>query len=185
VLAALDRLEADRNAEVDPLMDRWPIAYPLSIGKVQAGDWASSVPDLLVAEGRLGVALDEPVERARRALEDAVALACEQDPWLRDHPVLVTWWGGQFASGRLPADSDLLHRVARAHTAAGGGSQDTWAGPYGSDLRLLTAAGVPTVHYGPGDSALAHAADERVPVEEVTRAARTLALLALDVCGVG
>lgn len=184
VLAALERLETRRNADVDPLMARWPIAYPLSIGTVRAGDWASTVPDLLVAEGRLGVALDEPVEQARQALERAVAEVCADDPWLREHPVEVTWWGGQFASGRLPADSDLVARVARAHEAAGGGPQDTWGGPYGSDLRLLTAAGVPTVHYGPGDSALAHAADERVPVDEVAHTARALALLALDVCGV-
>lgn len=184
VLAALERLETRRNADVDPLMARWPIAYPLSIGTVRAGDWASTVPDLLVAEGRLGVALDEPVEQARQALERAVAEVCADDPWLREHPVEVTWWGGQFASGRLPADSDLVARVARAHEAAGGGPQETWGGPYGSDLRLLTAAGVPTVHYGPGDSALAHAADERVPVDEVAHTARALALLALDVCGV-
>ena len=183
VMAALERLEAARNADVDPLMRRWPIAYPLSLGTVRAGDWASTVPDLLVAEGRYGVALGEPVEDARAALEEAVAQACADDPWLRAHPVEVTWWGGQFASGRLPADSDLLDRVARAHAAAGGGPQDTWGGPYGSDLRLLTGAGVPTVHYGPGDAALAHAADERVPVAEVHQAARTLALLALDVCG--
>lgn len=183
VLAALDRLEARRNADVDPLMARWPIAYPVSIGKVSAGNWASTVPDLLVAEGRLGVALDEPVEQARMALEAAVAEACAGDPWLRAHPVEVTWWGGQFAPGRLPADSDLLPRVRRAHTAAGGGDQETWGGPYGSDLRLLTAAGIPTVHYGPGDAALAHAADERVPVADVLRCARTLALLTLDICG--
>jgi acetylornithine deacetylase len=43
---------------------------------------------------------------------------------------------------------------------------------------------IPTLHYGPGESALAHAADERVPVDEVLHCARTLALLALDVCGV-
>ena len=73
MLAALERLEAQRNAEVDPMMARWPVAYPLSIGRIEAGDWASTVPDLLVAEGRLGVALDEPVADARRALEDAVA----------------------------------------------------------------------------------------------------------------
>ena len=183
VLAALQRLEAARNADVDPAMARWPIAYPLSIGTVRAGDWASTVPDLLVAEGRYGVALGEPVEDARRELEDAVAAACADDPWLASHPVEVTWWGGQFASGRLPADSDLLERVAAAHAAAGGGAQDTWGGPYGSDLRLLTAAGIPTVHYGPGDAALAHAADERVPLDELHRCARALALLALDVCG--
>jgi acetylornithine deacetylase len=185
LLAALQRLEAARNREVDPLMARWPLAYPLSIGRVQAGDWASSVPDLLVAEGRLGVALDEPVEEARAALELAVAEASAADPWLRDHPATVQWWGGQFASGRLAAGSDLADRVAAAHRAVtGGGTPGRWGAPYGSDLRLLAGAGVPTLHYGPGDAVLAHAPDERVPLADVHTTTRTLALLALDVCGV-
>ena len=55
VLEALTALETRRNVDVDPLVRRWPIAYPISIGTVHAGDWASTVPDLLVAEGRLGV----------------------------------------------------------------------------------------------------------------------------------
>ena len=183
VLAALGRLESDRNRDVDPLMARWTLAYPLSIGKVQAGDWASSVPDLLIAEGRLGVALDEPVEDARAALEQAVAEVSAEDTWLRDHPVSVQWWGGQFASGRLPADSDLADRMSAAHTAVATGTPGRWGAPYGSDLRLLAGAGIPTLHYGPGDAVLAHAPDERVPLAEVHTAARALALLALDVCG--
>ncbi len=51
---ALRDLERRRHDVVDPVMARWPLAHPLSIGTVHAGDWASSVPDLLVAEGRLG-----------------------------------------------------------------------------------------------------------------------------------
>jgi acetylornithine deacetylase len=181
---ALVRLEQRRNTDVDPLMRRWPVAYPLSIGTVQAGDWASTVPGLLVAEGRLGVALDEPVETARAELEAAVAAACAEDQWLREHPVTVQWWGGQFAPGRLPESSDLPDLVARAHAMAGGGTQDVWGAPYGSDLRLLTGlGGIPTVHYGPGDAVLAHAPDESVPIREVVLVARALAVLALDVCG--
>jgi acetylornithine deacetylase len=184
VLAALQALEAARNADVDPLMARWPLAYPLSIGRLAAGDWASSVPDLLVAEGRLGVVLDEPMDSARSALETAVADACDTDPWLRDHPVTVEWWGGQFASGRLPASSDLADRMAAAHTAVGGGPLTTSGAPYGSDLRLLSGiGGIPTLHYGPGDALLAHAPDESVPLAEVATAARALSLLVLDVCG--
>jgi acetylornithine deacetylase len=178
---ALTDLECRRNADVDPLMARWPLAYPLSLGVVRAGDWASSVPDLLVAEGRLGVALGEPVGEAKADLERAVADACAADPWLAAHPATVEWWGGQFASGRLSADSDLDVRVARAHEeATGAGAPDVYGAPFGSDLRLLAGAGIPTVHYGPGDVAVAHAPDEAVPLAEVHAAARTLALLALD-----
>ena len=184
IWSALEDLERERNTDADPLVARWSLPYPLSVGQLTSGSWASSVPDLLVAEGRLGVALDEPTESARRALEDAISVACQHDPWLSDHPASVEWWGGQFASGRLPADSDLLHRVRSAHLAAGGAAQRTWGAPYGSDLRLMNGlGGVPTLHYGPGDTALAHAPNESVPLSEVLTATRTLALLALDLCG--
>ena len=67
VWRALEALEARRHESVDPLAARWDLAHPLSIGIVRAGDWPSSVPDLLVAEGRLGVAIGEPVETAPRS----------------------------------------------------------------------------------------------------------------------
>lgn len=182
---ALHDLERRRHAHVDPMSTRWPLAHPISIGTIHAGDWVSSVPDLLVAEGRLGVALDEPVEHARGELEGAIAEACAADPWLRDHPVEVEWWGGQFASGRLPADSDLVQRVGAAHRIASGNRPfDVWAAPYGSDLRLLTGLGrIPTLQYGPGDVTLAHGPNESVPIEDIVVTARTLAILALDICG--
>ncbi len=181
---ALAELERGRNADVDPLVQRWALAYPLSIGTVHAGDWPSSVPDLLVAEGRLGVALDEDPADARASLERAVAMACDGDDWLRRHPAEIEWWGGQFSSGRLAADSDLLDRVGAAHRAVSDRSIDAWGAPYGSDLRLLNGlGGIPTLHYGPGDAGLAHAPDESVPLADVATTARVLALLALDVCG--
>ena len=183
---ALGELETCRHTHVDPMAARWKLAHPLSIGTVHAGDWASSVPDLLVAEGRLGVALDEPVENARAEFESAVAAACQADDWLRDHPVEVEWWGGQFASGRLSADSDLVDRMQRAHgVASGQRPHEVWAAPYGSDLRLIVGqGGIPTLQYGPGDVALAHGPDELVPVEDIAITARALALMALDICGV-
>lgn len=183
---ALGALETCRHAHVDPMAARWKLAHPLSIGTVHAGDWASSVPDLLIAEGRLGVALDEPVEDAKAEFEAAVGTACQADDWLRTHPVEVEWWGGQFASGRLSADSDLVERMKRAHGIASAlRPQEVWAAPYGSDLRLLVGRGkIPTLQYGPGDVALAHGPDELVPVEDIVITARALALMALDICGV-
>ncbi len=187
VWRALQELEKVRNAEVDPLMRRWPMPYGLSIGRVRCGDWASSVPDLLEADGRLGVALNETPGEARRAFEEAVAEACSVDPWLRNHPVEVEWWGGQFASGRLPMGSDLLDRMRAAHVTATGSAGKTpavWGAPYGSDLRLLSGlGGIPTLHYGPGDAGLAHGPDESVPLHEVETAARALARLAVDYLG--
>ena len=182
VLAGLADLEAQRNRTVDALMHRWPIAYPLSIGTIHAGDWASTVPDLLVAEGRYGIALGEDPAEARRVLEDAIGQICADDPWLREHPVEVQWWGGQFASGSTPLDDPLIGALRDAHCADGAPAPSIYGAPYGSDLRLL-APHMPTVQYGPGDSALAHSPDESVPIAQLEQCARALAHLMIDVCG--
>ena len=184
ILAALQQLEARRNADVDPLMARWPLAYPLSIGTIQSGDWASTVPDLLTAEGRFGVALGENVDDARAELQSAVADACAADPWLRHNPARVTWWGGQFASGMTPLDSSVIAEVERAHREFTGQAPLLYGGPYGSDLRLLMGlGGIPTVQYGPGDAAAAHAPDEYVDMAQVEACAAVLTTLIVDVCG--
>jgi acetylornithine deacetylase len=60
-----------------------------------------------------------------------------------------------------------------------------WSAPYGSDLRLLVNQGrIPTLQYGPGDAMLAHAPNESVPVDDIAITARTLASLAIDICGI-
>ncbi|WP_238019775.1 ArgE/DapE family deacylase [Dactylosporangium sp. AC04546] len=174
IFPVLRALEAARNREVDPMMHRWDVAYPLEIGTVRAGDWASTVPDLLVAEGRFGVALDEPVDEARAVFERTVAEACAGDPWLKEHPVTVEWWGGQFASGRCPSGTDLVRRVQAAHD---GPAPAVVGAPYGSDLRLLTAAGIPTVQYGPGVG-YGHCPDEKVSLSQVFACAETLVRMA-------
>lgn len=185
VFAALRRLEARRNAVKHPIMERWDLPIPIELGTIAAGGWASSVPDRLTSNGRMGVAIGEDVADARHALEEAVAEASAADPWLRDNPVEVQWWGGQFAPGLTDADAAIIGVVERAHAAVSGRAQATWGTPYGSDLRLMTnMGGVPTLHYGPGDASLAHAPRESVPVSELLTAARALTLVALEHCGV-
>lgn len=186
IFAALRRLEAERNTSPEAIMTRWDIAYPIEVGTVHAGDWASSVPDLLVAEGRFGVALGESLDQAREAFAGAVAAACRQDSWLRDHPVQVEWWGGQFAPGRTALDDPIMATLKSAHDTVTARTQSVWGAPYGSDLRLMTElGGVPTVHYGPGDARLAHGPDEQVPIAEVLTASRALALTAMRFCAPG
>jgi acetylornithine deacetylase len=182
--AALARLQAERNRTVDALMEEYPVAYPVSVGRVRCGDWASSVPDLLVAEGRLGVALDEHPDSARAALEGAVAEAARADAFLRDHAPTVRWSGGQFASGRYDGDGGtLLDTLVAAHADVTRGPRPRERGaPYGSDLRLYAEAGVPTLHYGPGEVRLAHGPDESVPIDELVTVTESLVLTLLRSC---
>jgi acetylornithine deacetylase len=184
--AAMHELQRERNRIVDPLMREYPVAYPLVVGRLQAGDWASSVPDRLVAEGRLGVRIDEDLESARDELASWLRVVCEADPFLRDHPPVLTWSGGQFAGGRLPAGHPLGGVVAQAHADVTNGPAPRERGaPYGSDLRLYQGSGIPTLHYGPGDVRLAHSPEEAVEIDEVLRVVEALVLTTLRVAGAG
>ena len=185
IYARLQQLERERNAVPVPLFLDTALPYPISVGRVTAGDWASSVPDLLVAEGRLGVALGEPVADARAALHNAVAEACASDPWLRDNPAEVTWPGGQFASGQIAQDHPFIAQVSSAITDLDGREAPSLsAAPYGSDLRLYSGlGGIPTLHYGPGDVRFAHAPREQVPIAELISVAQSMLVLAARRCG--
>lgn len=179
VHAALRDLETRRNAAfAHPLFAAYETPLALSIGTVRAGEWSSTVPDSLVAEGRYGVGPTEDVAAARRAFEGCVSSL--DDAWLTANPVGVEWWGGQFHPAETSSDSPIIGAVAAAHETVTGAAPPVTGVPYGSDLRLLVnRGGIPSVLYGPGDARIAHRADEFVPVSDLLDVARALALLLL------
>jgi acetylornithine deacetylase len=175
--AALRADEAARNAaETRPEMRALGLPYSTIIGTVHGGDWPSSVPDRLIAEGRYGVRAGQTAAAAEVDLRGVIDAACAADPWLRDHPAALDVWGGRFSSTELPADHPLPVRLAETAGAVLGRRPPLVGVPYGSDMRLLiNAGGTPCVLFGPGDVRVAHAADEYVALAEVEACARTLA----------
>lgn len=178
VLGALEADERARNAaETDPLMTALGLPYPTIVGIVSGGEWASTVLDRVVAEGRYGVRLGQSPADAGRDLRRAIDDANESDPFLRDHPATVEIVGGQFGSGRVPSDHPLPVGLAAAAEAVTGRRPALLGEPYGADMRLFINEGnTPCVMYGPGDVKVAHSADENVPLAEVQECARVLAV---------
>ena len=166
------------------LFARYRLPWPIEVGSVRAGDWASSVPDTLVAEGRYGVAIGEDVSIARRAFDEAIARAAAADPWMREHPPRVEWWGGRFDPAVTDPDDPIVGAVVEAASAVGGSAPPVEGVTYGADMRLLVnVAGIPTILFGPGDVRVAHMPDEYVPVDHLRTAAQVLILAAMRFCG--
>ncbi len=175
--AALRADESVRNAsETRPEMRVLGLPYATMIGTVHGGDWPSSLPDRLVAEGRYGVRAGQTAAAAEAELRAVVGAACAGDPWLRDHPARLDVWGGRFSSCEVPAGHPLAAGLADAAAAVMGHRPALVGVPYGSDMRLLVnEGGTPCVLFGPGDVRVAHAANEQVALAEVVACARTLA----------
>jgi acetylornithine deacetylase len=185
ILAELMALEGRRNHNCsDPLFRDFRVPFPISVGRIEGGDWASSVPDWVRAEGRLGMSPDEDLDGARGALEDALRSLETSDSWLRDHPPELEWWGGSILPARVPLDSPLILELNGALRDLGREGGRLRGVTFGSDMRLLVReAGIPCVLFGPGDIRNAHGIDESASLEEIEFTARALALTALRFCG--
>jgi acetylornithine deacetylase len=177
LLHALEADETARNAaETDPLMAVLGLPYPTIVGKVAGGEWASTVLDRVVAEGRYGVRLGQSPADAGADLRRAIDAANAADPFLCDHPATLEIVGGQFGSGRVPSDHPLPVGLADAAERVTGRRPALLGEPYGADMRLfINEGGTPCVIYGPGDVRIAHSADEHVPLAEVEECAQVLA----------
>ncbi|HWT81706.1 MAG TPA: ArgE/DapE family deacylase, partial [Candidatus Methylomirabilis sp.] len=161
---ALLSLEQCRNeTHRHPLYEGIELPWPLSIGIVTAGSWPSIVPESLIAEGRIGVAIGEQIQDVRRQVEDCVKEAAAKDPWLSQHPPKVEWIGGTWEPSETPRHHSLVRALGEAVEEATSRPAVVRGASYGSDLRLFTNAfGIPGSHFGPGDIRQAHFTDEYV-----------------------
>jgi len=178
---ALIALEQERNRRVDhPLLGKLDLPYPLSIGRLNAGNWSSSVPEELLFEGRIGVAIGEASADVRQQFEQTLYSLAQADPWLRDHPPEIVWSGGQFDPGEIPVDHPLVALCQQSMVDLTGQASELEGAPYGSDLRLLVNQGqIPSILFGPGAVRVAHMPDEYVAIDEVLLAARAYILAAV------
>ena len=185
LVAALERDEARRNdEETDPLMTALGLPYPTIVGTVAGGEWASTVMDRVVVEGRYGVRLGQSPEDAFAELRMAIDAACDADDFLRDHRPALDLTGARFGSARVPSDHSLPTSLADVAEAVTGTRPALLGVPYGADMRLFIDVGdTPCVMFGPGDVRLAHGADERVPLAEVEACARVLAAFVVEQLG--
>ena len=181
----LRELEQERNGVLShPLYDGVSNKVPINIGLVRAGNWASTVPESLVAEGRVGLIPGEEVGPFKDLVSERIATVAERDPWLREHPPKLEWFGGQFAPAEVQPDAPICEALKRAHERVTGEVPTVEGVPYGADMRLFIRFGsMPCVMYGAGDVNVAHAPDEHISVTELLTATTTVACLLADWCG--
>ncbi|MFB6254967.1 MAG: M20/M25/M40 family metallo-hydrolase, partial [Halobacteriaceae archaeon] len=166
---AFDRLAMQRNTEIThPLFEEYPTPWPVNIGTVSAGSWASTVPASLTAEFRIGVAPMESVSEVEAQFDDQLQTVIEDRPWFSEYPPEFERFSVQFEPSEIDSDETIVKAVQNALSDAGLDSYKPVRGAtYGTDARHYITADIPTVVFGPGSIEQAHFPNETIQWDEV------------------
>lgn len=188
LIQALQVLEKEWNerAASDPVYHDVQHPLNLNVGKIKGGDWASSVPAWCDVDLRMAVLPGQDVVEAMKEIENCVAAACRDHPFLSNNPAEVIWNGFQAEGYVVGEDADPALAVM----------QDAYAQVFGPDAKLqerkMTALtdtrfyglyyGIPAFCIGPKAENI-HGFDERVDMASVRDLTVILALFIASWCG--
>ncbi len=173
-LAELDRIDAeDLPRKQHPLLGRPSVHASL----IEGGTGMSTYPDRCSVRIERRTIPGETPDDARTELESACERVRMREVRFRSDVTL------SFA--QPPSDVNVEAPIVRALSAALEHNNErtriegmsAW-----TDAALLNDAGIPAICFGPGDIALAHAAEEWIPIDEIERATNVLAHLATSWC---
>lgn len=174
LLAELDTLEKTRESGPShPLLGRGS----LHASKIRGGVGMSTYPEVCHLAVERRTLPGESPEKAMREITDAAARVKRRRPEFNARVTLNT---AQLPSD-VALDAPIVERLRGSLEREGLPVRIEGLSAW-TDAALLNEAGIPAICFGPGDIALAHAAEEFVPVDEVERATRVLTRLVRDWC---
>jgi acetylornithine deacetylase len=172
VLAELDELErVTLHERTHPLLGRASV----HASTISGGLGISTYPDRCVLTVERRTIPGETADSILAEIETICERVTARRPELSMSVRLI---GAQLPSD-VATDAPVVTAIARALDAENLPTTIEGLSAW-TDAALLNAAGIATICFGPGDIALAHAAEEYVPVDEIIRATDVLTRVATD-----
>lgn len=167
----LDHSAGRRAAEraLDPDL---PIGYT-TIGRLSGGRDPVSVADRATLAGRIGMMPGESSVALHHELQNLLEDYGGAHPYLRAHPPRLTVTGRPFENWSTDTATSVA-QAFRASCAAVGLPDALGQVAYASDADIYASLGVPTILFGPGHIASAHAVDESLDTRDLLTASTVL-----------
>ncbi|MGM0824565.1 MAG: ArgE/DapE family deacylase [Pseudomonadota bacterium] len=175
-LPALKSLEAEMNDLPRPaLYVDHPHPFNLSVGRVDAGNWASSVPAHAILEGRVGfppgMAPEDAMQRVRDTLMARHAELDDATP-----PPKVSFHGFRSEGHVVDLDTPGIRLLSECHEALLGEPPTHYVSTCTTDLRAFHVSGdINGTCYGPIAQRI-HGVDECVDIGSIRHVLTTYAL---------
>jgi acetylornithine deacetylase len=174
VLAELEKLERTRETgRWHPLLGRASLHASTILGGVGMSTYPEECRLALERRTLPG----ESTEIALKEITDACTAVRASHPQLDARVTLTTAQLPSDVAVDSPIVARLRSALEREKEPVRIEGLSAW-----TDAALLNAAGVPTICFGPGDIALAHAAEEFVQIKEIETATRVLTRVVREWC---
>ena len=186
VVQELRRLEVDWNNAKAGRPHFEDIDHPinLNIGKIEGGDWASSVPSWCRIDCRIGIYPGVNAASAAKEIRERISAFARDDRFLANNLPEVTFNGFHAEGYVQEPGTDAEAVLARAHKASTGKPLESFMTPGYLDTRVYALYDrIPALCYGPISENI-HGFDERVSLTSLKRVTGTMALFVAEWCGV-
>jgi acetylornithine deacetylase len=164
-----------------PLFERYDRPVQVNLGMIRGGDWPSTVPAEAVLEGGVGFLPNKRMDDIKAELREVIEAAA--DEWTRAHYELdfPKLHNDAYADDpKHPAVIALADACREVGLPA-----EVFGWNVSCDARLYHHRGrMPTMVFGPGTIADAHADGEKIDFRQVVQAAQGMALMCVKWCGV-
>ncbi|MBT8410481.1 MAG: ArgE/DapE family deacylase [Octadecabacter sp.] len=163
-------------------------ALNLNIGKIEGGDWTSSVPAWSVFDVRRAIFPGQSIDAAKAEIEQVIMDAARENAFLRNSLPEVVYHGFHAEGYALSRDSSVnatsaIAALDKAHQSVSGEALQREAITATTDARFFGLyADTPALVYGPRAEAI-HGFNERVDLESMRRITKATALFIADWCG--
>ncbi|MBD9624687.1 ArgE/DapE family deacylase [Ensifer sp. ENS06] len=190
LFAALRELEARWNDEARRPLEFAQVPHPLNlnIGRIEGGNWASSVPAWATFELRMGIYPGDDIDRAEAELRACIETAAMRSAYLKANPPIIIAHGFRAEGYSLTRDNsenaaDAIGLLEAAHTEISAKPLVRSAITATTDARFFGLyGGIPALVYGPRAERI-HGYDERVFLPSVRSVTQSIALFVADWCG--
>lgn len=185
VVSLLREIEAEWNAEKGEHRFFENETHPinLNIGRIEGGDWASSVPSWCNFDCRISIYPGKTAQEAEQEIRDRVAAFAQEDGFLSNNPPRIVF-NGFYAEGYVQEPGTEAEAVlGRAHEGALGEPLKSFVTAGYLDTRVYALYNkIPSLCYGPISRNI-HGVDEAVSLDSVKRITGTMALFIAEWCG--
>ena len=171
-LAELDRIDSEEL----PKRGHSLLARPsVHASLIEGGTGMSIYPDRCVVRIERRTIPGETPAEVVAELEAACSRVAARRPTFRADVTMTFAQEPSDVAVDAPIVKALEHALGDSKEPVRVEGMSAW-----TDAALLNAAGIPAICFGPGDIALAHSAEEWVPVDEIERATKVLTRLAVQ-----